>query len=146
MSHLRWTSFRDIEDVLNRYNRVFGLQNQVQARADWLPTVDILENETQYLIQAELPAVPKEQVKVSVNERVLNISGERRSESANGNGEAAFKQRRSERSFGSFSRSFTLPEDADEAAIRAEYKDGVLSLHIPKAAKPQPTSIEVQVH
>jgi len=153
MSHvLRWNPFRDIEEVLDRYNRVYGLANPVTVdnaqsrelltRADWQPAVDIIENDQEFLVKAELPDVQKENVKVNVDKGVLTISGERRLEKAEGD----VKHRRIERVFGNFARRFTLPEDVDENGISAEYKDGVLSLRIPKVAKVQPKPIEVKVH
>lgn len=109
--------------------------------ADWVPTVDISESEGEYLIKAELPEVKKEDVKVTVEDGVLTIQGERRQEKE----EKGKRFHRVERSYGSFVRSFTLPESVDDTAVKAEYKDGVLALHLPKTEKVKPKAIEVKV-
>jgi len=109
--------------------------------ADWMPTVDISETDHAYVIKAELPEVKREDVKVRVEEGVLTLSGERRQEKE----EKGKKYHRVERSYGSFVRSFALPESVDENGVQAEYKDGVLSLHLPKAEKAKPKAIEVKV-
>ena len=148
MSHfVRWNPFRDLEAVIDHYNRAYGVPttataDTAPARADWQPAVDIIENDQEFLVSAELPAVQKENVKVNVDKGVLTISGERRLEKAEG----GVRHRRIERVFGNFSRSFTLPENVDDNAITAEYKDGVLNLRIPKVVKAAPKAIEVKVH
>lgn len=138
----------DIDAIFNRrYNRSYtpsarAAQAQPQARPDWTPAVDIIEKANEFRLKVELPEVRKEDVKVSIDKGVLTVSGERKLEAEEGE----VQHRRSERSYGSFSRSFTLPEDADENGINASYKDGILLLTIPRAAKPEPRSIDVQVH
>jgi len=106
-----------------------------------MPTVDISESDTEYLIKAELPEVKKEDVKVTVENGVLTLQGERRQEKE----EKGKKYHRVERSYGNFARSFTLPESVDEGAVKAEYKDGMLNLHLPKTEKVKPKSIDVKV-
>ena len=112
-----------------------------QQRPDWMPAVDISETADAYRIKADLPEVRKEDVKVSLEDSTLTIQGERKQEEER----KGVRFHRIERSYGSFMRSFTLPEDADEAKISAEYKDGVLHVHLPKCEKPKPKSIEVRV-
>ena len=104
--------------------------------------VDIAEDEKEYLIKAEVPEVRKEDLSVTVQDGVLTLSGERRQEQRTG-GE---KVHRIERQYGSFARRFALPEDADEQSIRAEGKDGVILIHVPKhkVVQPQPRQIQVQ--
>jgi len=109
--------------------------------AEWAPLVDIEESEKEYLIKAEIPEMKKEDVKITVQDDVLSISGERKSEKE----EKGKKYHRVERSYGSFLRSFTLPDDADGTKITAEYKDGVLRLHLPKSEQATPKAIEVKV-
>lgn len=153
MSQVRWNPFREIDELFDRYNRVFALPTAAQlpgdganrealARPDWLPAVDIFETSDAFRLKVELPDVEKEDVKVSLNNGVLSISGERKLELADGE----TRHRRIERSYGSFSRSFTLPEQADEKGIDAAYRNGVLTLTIPKAPKQEPRAIEVKVH
>ncbi|TAJ35162.1 MAG: Hsp20/alpha crystallin family protein, partial [Nitrospirae bacterium] len=109
--------------------------------AEWAPLVDIVEDEKEYLIKAELPEVKKEDVKVTVQDDVLTITGERKYEKE----EKGKKYHRVERAYGSFERSFTLPEDADGAKVNAEFKDGILKVHVAKSEKAKPKSIEVKV-
>jgi len=148
MALVRWDPFRELEEMSDRLNRVFarpalrttnGKENLTVA--DWMPTVDISETEGEYLIKAELPEVKKEDVKVTVENGVLTLQGERRQEKE----EKGKKFHRVERSYGSFIRSFTLPESVDDSGVKAEYKDGVLNLHLPKTEKVKPKAIEVKV-
>ena len=147
MTLVRWDPFRELEDMSERLNRVFsrpalrtsGKENLTVA--DWMPTVDISETEGEYLIKAELPDVRKEDVKVTVENGVLTLQGERRQEKE----EKGKRFHRVERSYGSFVRSFTLPESVDESFVKAEYKDGVLNLHLPKSEKVKPKAIDVKV-
>ncbi len=110
--------------------------------AQWAPLVDISEDEKEYLIKAELPEVKSENVNVSVHNDVLSITGERRYEKE----EKDKKVHRVERAYGSFARTFTLPEDADAEHVTAESKDGLLKVHLPKTDKAKPQSIDVKVH
>ncbi len=147
MTLVRWDPFRELEDMSERLNRVFtrpalrAAGKEALTVADWMPTVDISESDGEYLIKAELPEVKKEDVKVTVENGVLTLQGERRQEKE----EKGKKYHRVERSYGSFIRSFTLPESVDEAGVRAEYKDGVLNLHLPKSEKVKPKAIDVKV-
>jgi HSP20 family protein len=147
MTLVRWDPFRELEDMSERLNRVFSrpsLRNSGKENltvADWMPTVDISETEGEYLIKAELPEVRKEDVKVTVENGVLTLQGERRQEKE----EKGKRFHRVERSYGSFVRSFTLPESVDENSVKAEYKDGVLNLHLPKSEKVKPKAIDVKV-
>jgi len=107
----------------------------------WAPLVDITEDDKAYLIKAELPEVKKEDLKVAVEDGVLTLSGERKFEKE----EKGKRYHRVERAYGSFARSFTVPDDADAAKVRAEFKDGVLLVRLEKSEKAKPRSIEVQV-
>jgi len=148
MTLVRWDPFRELEDMSERLNRVFSSRPALRTNgkenltvADWVPRVDISETENEYIIKAELPEVKKEDVKVTVEDGVLTIQGERRQEKE----EKGKRFHRVERSYGSFVRSFTLPESVDNAGVKAEYKDGVLNLHLPKSEKVKPKAIEVKV-
>jgi HSP20 family protein len=153
MAQLRWNPFREMEELLDRYTRTLGSQAQLPgssgdrealSRPDWLPAVDIIEKKDRFVLKVELPEVRKEDVRVAIDNGVLTISGERRMELDEEDKDS--QHRRVERLYGSFSRSFTLPEEADENGIDANYKDGMLMLSIPKVAKPEPRAIEVKVH
>jgi len=108
---------------------------------DWLPPVDITEDTKEYTIKAELPGLNKENVKVTVENGVLEITGERKEEKE----EKDKKHHRIERSYGSFHRSFTLPEDSSGEKVTAGFKDGVLKVHLPKDQTAKPKSVEVEV-
>jgi HSP20 family protein len=144
---MRWDPFRELEDMSDRLNRVFARPatrtngKEALTVADWAPTVDISETEGEYLIKAELPEVKKDDVKVTLEDGILTIQGERRREKD----EKTTKYHRVERSYGSFVRSFSLPDQVDENGVKAEYKDGMLNLRIPKSEKAKPRAIEVKV-
>ena len=145
MSIVTWTPFRELEDVLNRYSRVgsrgvFSGSNDAES-SEWRPAANISETDKEYIIRAELPEVSKEDVDVSVHDGVITIKGERRFEKA----DDSEKTHRIESFYGSFARSFSLPADVDEENIRAQSKDGVLRVYLPKAAIQKAKAIEVQV-
>ena len=108
----------------------------------WAPLVDITEDDKEYLIKVELPEIKKEDVKVTVENGTLTISGERKFEKE----EKDKKYHRVERAYGSFVRSFVLPEGTDGSKVSAEFRDGVLKLHLPKSEQAKPKSIEVKVN
>lgn len=147
MNLMKWDPFRELEDVSNRLNRVFGRPlarmepNEMFTVADWTPSADISETDTAYMIKAEIPGVNKEDVKVTIENGMLTIQGERRMEKE----EKDKKFHRVERSYGSFMRSFRVPDDADESAVKAEFKDGVLNVTLTKSAKAKPKAINVSV-
>jgi HSP20 family protein len=105
------------------------------------PLVDISEDDKEYLIKAEIPEMKKEDIKLNVHDDVLMITGERKYKKE----EKDKRYHRVERAYGSFMRSFTLPEDADGSKVNAEYKDGMLKVHLPKAEKAKPKAIEVKI-
>jgi HSP20 family protein len=118
------------------------MSTEAAKAVEWSPAADITETETEYLVKAELPGVKREDVKVTQEDGVLTIEGERKYEKE----EKGEKAHRVERFYGTFSRSFSLPDDADAKAIRAETKDGVLNVHIPKVKgeKTKPVQIKVE--
>ena len=144
---MRWDPFRELEEMSDRLNRMVARPatkssgNEALTVADWMPTVDISETAGEYVIQAELPEVKKDDVKVTLEEGVLTIQGQRRQEKD----EKTTKYHRIERSYGTFVRSFSLPDQVNESGVKAEFKDGVLNLHIPKSEKAKPRAIEVKV-
>ena len=150
MAVVRWDPFRELEEMSERLNRMVarpagspavGSAKEVMTVADWTPTVDISESEAEYAIKAELPEVKKEDVKVTVEDGVLTIQGDRKQEKE----EKGKKYHRIERSYGRFVRSFTLPDTVDESKVKAEYTDGVLHLHLPKSEKAKPKQIDVKI-
>ena len=149
MTLIRWEPFRELDDVFGRYSPFFSrVAAARQATAEdggtpaWTPVANISETETDYLIKAELPEVSKEDVKVTVDESVVTISGERRKEAEHKDE----KVHRVESFYGHFTRSFQLPEDADIGAIQAESRNGVLKVRVPKTPASKPRTVEVQVN
>ncbi|MDH5347205.1 MAG: Hsp20/alpha crystallin family protein [Nitrospira sp.] len=148
MALVRWDPFRELEEVSDRLNRMFARPatrssngKETMIVADWTPSVDISETESEYQIKAEIPDVKKEDVKVTLEDGVLTIQGERKYEKE----EKGKKYHRIERSYGSFVRTFSLPDVIDDDKVKAEFKDGVLNLHLPKSEKAKPKAIEVKV-
>ena len=142
MTPSRW---REIEDILNRYTRALGQpqagNQEVIATGDWVPLVDISETDKAFEIKVEIPDVNKEDVKVTVDNRVLTIWGERKQEKE----EEGKKFHRIERYYGVFTRSFTLPDNVDENKVTATFKNGMLNLQIQKAKVAIKKAIEVKV-
>jgi HSP20 family protein len=144
---MRWDPFRELEEMSDRLNRMVTRPatrtngKESLTVADWMPTVDISETDGEYVIKAELPEVKKDDVKVTLEDGILTIQGERRREKD----EKTTKYHRVERSYGSFARSFSLPDQVDENGVTADYKDGMLNLRIPKSEKAKPRAIEVKV-
>jgi len=145
----RWNQLKEMEalrqglgGLLSRSpaQRAEG-QEELMSVAEWAPLVDISEDDQEYLIKAELPEVKKEDVKVTAEEGTLTIMGERKFEKEEKNK----KYHRVERAYGSFGRSFSLPDDASPAKVSAEFKDGVLTVHLAKDEKAKPQYIEVKV-
>ena len=116
-------------------------QDEVLDATEWSPLVDISEDDLEYRIKAELPEVKKEDVKVTTEEGALTIMGERKFETE----EKGRKYHRVERAYGSFGRSFALPDDADPAKVTAEFKDGVLTVHLLKEQRARPLQVEVKI-
>ena len=145
----RWEPLREMEDFQNRLSTLFGRPlrrtnghgREEITLADWMPLADITEDEKEYLIKAELPELKREDVKVTVENGVLTISGERKFEKE----EKKRKFHRVERGYGTFVRSFTLPDDADWKRVKAEFKNGLLTVHLPKSEHAKPKQIEVNV-
>lgn len=146
MSLVQWNPFREMDDLLARFARGSAgyptLSAESGALASWTPLVDISENAKEYLVKAELPGVKKEDLKLSSLNGVLTIAGERKLETENKDE----KHHRVERSYGSFTRSFTIPDDVLEEQIAAECKEGVVTVRLPKAEqkKNQVKQITVQ--
>lgn len=147
MNLIRWEPFKDTEaffrefgaPMLSRWPRLFS-ENGGPA-VEWAPAADISETDKEYLVKAELPGVKREDVKVSIEDGVLTIKGERKQEKE----EKSEKTHRVERFYGSFCRSFTLPDNADAQSIRAEDKDGVLSVHIPKHKTEKAKTVQIKI-
>lgn len=148
----KWNPFKEMEELSNRLtsliSRRFGRvpvrgedNEEMMTLSEWAPLVDITEDEKEYLIKAELPEITRDDLKVTVENGVLNLSGSRKFEKE----EKGRRYHRVERAYGSFSRSFTLPDDADPAKVNAEFKDGILRVHVAKSETAKPKLIDVKV-
>ncbi len=139
-----WDPFRDLSEFQHRLGSVFG-QLPVKPGNEganlWSPAVDIIEDEKEFLVKVELPEVKRDDVQVTVENGVLTIHGERKLEKEEKNR----RYHRMERSYGSFTRSFSLPDGADASKVRAEFKDGLLKVHMLKSENAKPKHIEVKV-
>lgn len=145
MNLMKWDPFSELENIQTRLNRMFGevpmRRDGTSFFAEWSPAVDIQETDKEYLVKADLPEVKKEDVKVELQDGMLTVEGERRQEQE----EKGKKFHKIERSYGKFVRKFALPTEVDEAKVQAEFKEGVLNVHLPKTAAAKPKAIEVKV-
>lgn len=143
MKLARYTPFRDFENFLDNWNWPQERADLGFVRnGDWLPSVDISETPKEFLIKAEIPEVPREDVHVEVANGMLTIKGERREVKETSNE----KLHRKERFHGRFERSFALPENVREDAISAEHKHGMLYIHLGKSEiEKAPRKLEIKV-
>ena len=146
---ITWNPLREMEEAQIRFNRFLGgFPNRIDSGephsltvADWSPEVDISEDDRGYLLKADLPEMKKDDVRVTVEDGILSVSGERKSEKE----DKKKKFHRIERSLGTFRRSFTLPEDTDSTKVTAEFRDGVLKVHLPTTAIERSKATQVKV-
>jgi HSP20 family protein len=146
-SLVRWDPFTEMDTVFNRMMpRLFGSWPRLAlgeegAKFGWSPCADISETDKEYLVRAELPAVKKEDVHVTVDGGMLTIEGERKQQKE----DKSERFHRLESVYGKFTRSLSLPENADAKNIKCEDRDGILTVHIPKTATEKHEPIEVKV-
>lgn len=143
----RWNPVRELEDFQNRilsaFRPVTGRHQEGPdslSSAEWAPSVNISENEKEYSISAEIPGVKPEDVKVTVENGTLTITGERRYEKEDKN----LRHHLIERAYGRFMRSFSLPGDSDTSSVEASFKDGLLSIKVAKSEQARPKQIEIK--
>jgi len=127
--------FAEMDEMFEHFDHPLG----EFEKGDWMPAVDIEEDDKSYMVRAELPGVHKDDVHVTIDNNVLTIKGEKNVETED------TKRHRVERTYGSFVRSFTLPHTVKTSNIKAEFVDGVLNLTITKVAKVKPKQIEVKI-
>ena len=143
---VRLDPFREVEDLFRRFSPLLGRgPNRPMSSADqdmeWSPASDIIQSDREYLIKATLPEVKREDIKITLEDGVLTISGERRKErEAKGENEL-----RVESYYGTFMRSFALPDDADAGNIKAESRDGVLNIHVPRTKSQKSKALQIPV-
>lgn len=151
MAIVRWEPFRDLVSIQDRVNRLFddafrntqrqGSEEEWALGGSWAPVVDIFEKDGSIVLKAELPGVDPKSVDIRVENNTLSLRGERKLDSE----VKRESYHRVERSYGTFSRSFTLPNVVDTEKIKADFKDGVLQLLLPKREEAKPKQIQIQV-
>jgi len=145
MAITRWDPFRELSMLQDRMNRLFedagrGWKfDEPAATTSWSPAVDIFETDGSIIVQAELPGVDRKDITLSLENNVLSLKGERRFEKET-NQE---NYHRIERSYGAFSRSFSIPAIVDDQKIKADYKDGILKIELPKKEQLKPKQIKI---
>lgn len=139
MQLVQWNPFREMDELLRSVRG--GFSRETAALSDWQPAVDVSERDKEYLVKAQLPGVKKDDVKVELLNGVLTVSGERKMEKE----EKDEKHHRVESAYGSFTRSFVVPEDVLADKIAADYKDGVLAVHLPKTDIKKPATKTIAV-
>ena len=142
MNLVHFNPFKEMDSLFSRFrhdmNGDFNLQSFTQS--DWVPPVDINESDKDFLITVEVPQIDKDDIKVQVQNGMLNISGERKYENEDK------KAHRIERYYGSFQRSFKLPDNVKEDEIHADHKNGMLYLSLPKSKETTPALLDIEVH
>jgi len=137
------TPFRGVttlQDQINRFfNDAFDTSAQESNLTTWAPAVDIFENEQELIVKADLPEVETKDLDIRVENNILTIRGDRKFEKKQENGDYL----RVERAYGSFSRSFALSSTVNTDAIKADYQNGVLTLHVPKREEAKPKQIKI---
>jgi HSP20 family protein len=148
MAIVRFEPFRDLLSLQERMNRLFNESYRSQQSSEddwalggtWAPAVDIYEQDNNIVIKAELPGVDPKDVDIRLDNNVLTIQGERKFD----NEVKKESYHRVERSYGAFTRSFTLPNTVDPNSIKAEFKEGVLRITLPKREEAKPKQIQIQ--
>ena len=141
----RWDPFRNVSSLQEQFNRMFDAtfpgRTAESALTAWSPAVDIYETENELVLKADLPDMNEKDLDVKVENNMLTIRGERKFE------EKVSEENylRIERTYGSFSRSFSLPSTVNSEAISAEYKNGVLTVQLPKRAESKPKQVKVNI-
>jgi HSP20 family protein len=143
MNIVRWEPLREFDELFRRYVPAHsrGMATKNGEEVSWMPAANISETLKEYLIKAELPEIKKEDVSITLQNGVITIAGERKHMKEDQNENTL----RIESVYGAFSRSFALPDGIDNATIRAESKDGILSIHIPKTPAVMPQKIDIKV-
>jgi len=145
MAIVRWDPFRDLNLLQDRMNRLFEdagrtwRTDEPAATTTWSPSVDIFETEGEIVVKAELPGMDRKDIQLNLENNVLSLRGERKftKETKDEN------YHRIESQYGVFSRSFSIPATVDEEKIRADYKDGVLKIMLPKKEQAKPKQIKI---
>jgi HSP20 family protein len=141
-----WSPFRELDEIERRMEQLFGTSMMAPLRGtqtegiSWMPSLDLYETEDKFVVKAEIPGVPQEDISVSISDHMLTIEGERKEEKESKEG----KSLRVERVYGKFIRSMELPSNVDTSKIQANYTNGILELSLPKTAESKAKTIQIQ--
>jgi HSP20 family protein len=142
MQLAQWNPFREMDEMLRGVRAGLPISRDLTAPlADFTPAVDIAEKDKEYLVKVQLPGVKKDDVKVELLNGILTLTGERKYEKE----EKSEKMHRVETAYGAFTRSFVVPEDVLAEKIAAEYKDGILTVRLPKTDIKKPATKTIKV-
>jgi HSP20 family protein len=145
MALVRWDPIRELDSLQGDMNRLFdrffegGRTANGSTARRWIPAMDLVETEDHLVLRGDLPGMTEDDVDIEIKDSVLTVSGERKSESE----DKSEGYHRVERSFGSFSRSLTLPQGIDPERVEAKFENGVLEVQIPKPAEAKPTRVQI---
>jgi HSP20 family protein len=145
MALVRWDPIRELDSLQGDMNRLFdrffegGRTANGSTARRWIPAMDLVETEDHLVLRGDLPGMTEDDVDIEIKDSVLTVSGERKSESE----DKREGYHRVERSFGSFSRSLTLPQGIDPERVEAKFENGVLEVQIPKPAEAKPTRVQI---
>jgi HSP20 family protein len=139
MAIVRWEPFRELTTLQSEMNRLFNSAADGGPVRRWMPAMDLVETDAQFVLRADLPGLSEEDVTIELEDRVLTVSGERKTEHET----TKEGYHRVERAFGSFARSLTLPEGVDAEAVEASFDRGVLEIRIPKPEQRKPRKIAI---
>jgi HSP20 family protein len=145
MNLMRWDPYRELGTLADRFNRAFGAlapsrnRDEEMSLGSWLPPVDIAEDKDEITLTAELPGFKQDQIEIQMEDGVLTLRGERKFEEE----KEGRNFHRVERSYGSFVRSFTLPNNVDREAIEAHFTNGLLQIELPKREEAKPRQIKI---
>ena len=145
MPIIKYTPFGELADPFRFFDSAVNrLLNEPQATRPWMPSVDILETENELILKADVPEVDLKDIDIQIENGTLSLRGERKFEkTANDNGKGGYH--RIERSYGSFERFFTLPDTVEADKVKADYKNGVLTVTLPKKEIAKPRQIKVAI-
>ena len=139
-----WSAFDQLTNIRDEINRLFESPYE-NGSSDvfntWAPALDLYEDNDNIIARAELPGLKKQEIDISLHDNVLTVSGERKNEKKHANG----KTSREERFFGRFTRSIALPKQVNGDQVKASYKDGLLTVTMPKAEEAKPRQVQIQV-
>ena len=138
-----WSAFDQLTSIRDEINRLFDSpagNGGSDVFNTWAPALDLYEDKDSLVLRAEIPGIKKEDIDISIHDNVISVSGERRNEKKY----EASQTSREERFFGRFTRSLKLPKQVDTSKVKASYKDGVLTVTLPKAEEAKPRQIEIK--